>query len=204
MISTLLSKNGFTKFLTDEKEDIKLIVFVQLFVTVPTIVYLMFGLNTYNAYGLIIMTVLKLIESLFSVVLIPVLTLIVSLLQVIAILLIVGAALLIAALYTCPSEESFHKWTEEITTFMINADTSKPTTETQNKSKSENVLEWAGSTLQKNILNPLFSTYIKNTIFRNPVFMFWGFCRIATCDMGDNNKMTLLGVFNTWIPIKNF
>lgn len=184
---------------------VKSVLFVayQLLLTCPVIIYLVTGLNTYNAYGSIMSFVFRLVEILFSGVLIPTLTIIVSLLQIFAILMLGVCALLIAALHNCPSEDSFYAWTKEVMNLMVSIETANQIESgSSQQNKSENNWDWAGNLAHKYVLYPVLSRYMISCNFKNTVFMYCGFCRLVTCDMNSNNKMMLLGIFNTWIPIK--
>lgn len=102
------------------------------------------------------------------------------LLIVINISLIPVSALIIAGIFSCPNEDSFFNWLENITSIAIDLN-----------SDQSFMTNWFSKLY--------FGTVLNIKMKRN--FIHLGFCRIALCEMDNDQKVIFLGIFNTWFPV---
>lgn len=191
---------------------------------VQTISLLIFG-----ALVPLLTAILQLVMILFTQVLIPLLTVVISLLTVvsnlllvIAILIIPIGGLLIAALFTCPSEDSFTPWFKSFLSFAMRSNqpkqptttthptTTQPTTiestkstDPQNKpGRLDRLYQYAVSSAKTYVFDPWFPTLFTKLAIKDQQFMFFGFCRMSYCTMVNDDEIVFIGAFNTWIPWK--
>jgi len=164
--------------------------------------------NIFYGIHVIVQVILQLITILTN--LIAILT---NLLYVIAILMIPISGLFVAALFTCPSQDTFTPWLKSFISFSVSkqqtqqttkttkttetTETTKTTETTETTSLTKYVWKSVTNLTNKYIVEPLFPTMLSTFMFKDQQFLFVGCCRIATCISNDGNVMTFVGVFNT-------
>lgn len=133
--------------------------------------------------------VLSIIFLVLGFILTHLIQLITSLLIAISHLLLPIIALIIAGVFSCPKEESFMPWFQNIIDYM-----------------AESELKEA-KTYWDQARNYGFKFFInrKLTNSMKPWFFHIGFGKIVICTMEEENKkMLFLGMFNTWIPLREY
>jgi len=184
----------------------------------------------FDAIVPLVTLILQLVMILLTQVVFPLLTVVVSLLtvvsnllHVIAVLTIPVGGLLIAALFTCPSENTFMPWfqsfisfamkeppkqpttqpsTEQSTTTVDSIESTKSTQPQKSHGRLDRLYQYTMDSAKKYIINPLFPMIVTKLMIKDQQFMFFGFCRMAYCTMTNDDEIVFIGVFNTWFPWK--
>jgi len=120
--------------------------------------------------------------------------LLIKLLQVLAILLGIMSSLIIAGVFTCPSEDSFNPWLQSFLKFCMSNET--------NKVSNDSIIKFTWyEKILKDLQNYLFTAWapfiMSKTIVKNPKFLHLGFCRLVSCE-SKNETLIFIGIFNTW------
>lgn len=123
----------------------------------------------------------------------PIGVVLLALLLVLAIISVGLSGLLIAGVFTCPTEQSFSLWLKSLTDNTPNNEL--------NDIAADAILSQKAINYFKRYIFKTFTTAAL-ILSLNPRFYHVGFCRVAICDVNREEQHIFVGAFNTWFPIK--